>query len=128
MSQVSVTINGRQFRMACEDGQEAHLMELARDLDTRIEGLRSKFGEIGDTRLTVMAALTIADAMSETGQRIKRLEDEVSALQEARVAAADQAKTVQSAVAAALTAAAERIEIITKKLNQTSGGNGVALG
>jgi cell division protein ZapA len=128
MSQVSVTINGRQFRMACEDGQEAHLMELARDLDTRIEGLRSKFGEIGDTRLTVMAALTIADAMSETGQRIKRLEDEVSALQEARVAAADQAKTVQSAVAAALTAAAERIEIITKKLNQTSGGNGVAQG
>ena len=128
MSQVSVTINGRQFRMACEDGQEAHLMELARDLDTRIEGLRSKFGEIGDTRLTVMAALTIADAMSETGQRIKRLEDEVSALQEARVAAADQAKTVQSAVAAALTAAAERIEIITKKLNQTSGGNGVARG
>src|SRR5580693_656507 len=56
MSQVSVTINGRQFRMACEDGQEGHLMELARDLDTRIEGLRSKFGEIGDTRLTVMAA------------------------------------------------------------------------
>ena len=40
MSQVSVTINGRQFRMACEDGQEGHLMILARDLDTRIEGLR----------------------------------------------------------------------------------------
>ena len=40
MSQVSVTINGRQFRMACEDGQEAHLMELARDLDSRIEGWR----------------------------------------------------------------------------------------
>jgi len=128
MSQVNVTINGRQFRMACEDGQEGHLVELARELDSRITGLRAKFGEIGDTRLTVMAALTIADAMSETGQRIKRLEDEVSALQEARVAAADQAKTVQSAVAAALTAAAERIEIITKKLNQTSGGNGVARG
>ena len=62
MSQVSVTINGRQFRMACEDGQEGHLMNLARDLDSRIEGLRAKFGEIGDTRLTVMAALTIADS------------------------------------------------------------------
>jgi cell division protein ZapA len=103
-------------------------MELARDLDTRIEGLRTKFGEIGDTRLTVMAALTIADVLSENAQRIKRLEDEVSALQEARAAAADQAMTVHGAVAAALTAAAERIEIITKKLNQTSGGNGVALG
>jgi cell division protein ZapA len=76
----------------------------------------------------VMAALTIADVLSENAQRIKRLEDEVAAAAEARAAAADQAKTVQSAVAAALTAAAERIEIITKKFNQTSGGNGVAPG
>ena len=67
MAQVSVTINGRQFRMACEDGQEAHLMSLARELDGRIEGLRAKFGEIGDTRLTVMAALTIADELGEMG-------------------------------------------------------------
>ena len=50
MSQVSVTINGRQFRMACEDGQEGHLMNLARDLDTRIEGLRKKIDDL-DMRL-----------------------------------------------------------------------------
>lgn len=127
MSQVSVTINGRQFRMACEDGQEGHLMNLARDLDARIEGLRKKFGEIGDTRLTVMAALTIADALSETGVRIKRLEDEVAAMMEARAQSAEHAKIAQGAVAAALNAAAERIELITKKLN-TTGGGGVAMG
>jgi cell division protein ZapA len=74
MAQVNVTINGRQFRMACEDGQEGHLIELARDLDMRIGGLRSKFGEIGDTRLTVMAALTVADELAEAGYRLKRLE------------------------------------------------------
>ena len=127
MSQVSVTINGRQFRMACEDGQEGHLMNLARDLDLRIEALRVKFGEIGDTRLTVMAALTLADALAETGQRIKRLEDELAALQDARVEAAGRAQTAQAAVAAALTAAAERIEGITKSLNQSI-GSGVPLG
>ena len=128
MSQVSVTINGRQFRMACEDGQEGHLMNLARDLDSRIEGLRKKFGEIGDTRLTVMAALTIADALSETGQRIKRLEDEVAAIQEARAQSADTARHAQSAIAAALNAAAERIELITRKLNATVGGGGIPSG
>ncbi len=127
MAQVSVTINGRQFRMACEDGQEGHLMNLARDLDTRIEGLRAKFGEIGDTRLTVMAALTVADALAETGLRIKRLEAELAAMQDARVEAADRAQSAQAAVAAALNAAAERIESITTKLNQSIGG-GVALG
>jgi cell division protein ZapA len=128
MAQVSVSINGRQFRMACEDGQEGHLMNLARELDVRIERLRAKFGEIGDTRLTVMAALTIADELGEMGARIQRLEDELMAVQEAQVATTDRNKIAQASVAAALTAAAERIESITKKLNQTIGGNSVALG
>jgi cell division protein ZapA len=128
MSQVSVTINGRQFRMECEDGQEGHLMNLARDLDSRIEGLRKKFGEIGDTRLTVMAALTISDALAETNYRVKRLEEDFAALQDARRESADRAKIAQAAVAAALSAAAERIEDITKKLNQTAVGGSVALG
>jgi len=128
MSQVSVTINGRQFRMACEDGQEDHLMELARELDVRIENLRAKFGEIGDTRLTVMAALTVADELAEMGKRFKRLEEEMTAAQEARVAAADRTQSAQAAVATALTAAAERIESVTRKLNQSIGGNSIALG
>jgi len=128
MSQVNVTINGRQFRMACEDGQEGHLMELARELDTRISGLREKFGEIGDTRLTVMAAITVADELAETGQRVKRLEEELAALQDARITASDRSKAAQAAIATALSAAAERIEDITKKLNQSIPAGGVALG
>ena len=127
MAPVNVTINGRQFRMACEDGQEDHLVKLARELDARIEGLRVRFGEIGDARLTVMAALTIADELADMGGRVKRLEDELAALQEARVAAADRNNSAQAAVAAALTSAAERIESVTKKLNATIGA-GVALG
>jgi cell division protein ZapA len=121
MSQVNVTINGRQFRMACEDGQEGHVSDLARDLDARIENLRAKFGEIGDTRLTVMAALMVADELAEMGLRLKRLEQELAALQDARVAAADRNKTAQAAVAAALAAAAERIENVTRKLNRNIG-------
>ena len=128
MSQVSVTINGRQFRMACEDGQEGHLMNLARDLDSRIEGLRTKFGEIGDTRLTVMAALTIADLLAETGLRIKRLEDELATLKDTRVQSINLDKAAHSAIATALNAAAERIEGIVKKLNQSAGGGSVAMG
>jgi cell division protein ZapA len=130
MAQVSVTINGRQFRMACEDGQEPHLVDLARELDGRIASLRGKFGEIGDTRLTVMAALTLADELGELGTRVKRLEADLAAVHESFSATADRNKAVQSAMAAAMTAAAERIESVTKKLNQSVGGNGngVALG
>lgn len=129
MAQVNVTINGRQYRMACEDGQESHLMQLAQDIDDRIEQLRSNFGEIGDSRLTVMAALTVADELVESGRKLRRLEEEITALQDARVVAADRAQQTQVAIVAALNAAAERIEGLTRQLNQTVGnGAGVAVG
>jgi cell division protein ZapA len=129
MTQVTATIAGRQFRLACEDGQEEHLLALAKDLDQRIIDLRAKFGEIGDTRLTVMAALMIADELAETRRRIGVVEEDVAALQEARAVAADRAKAASSAVVHAFNSAAERIEGITRKLNQTvPNGNGVAIG
>ena len=128
MTQVSVTINGRQFRMACEDGQEGHLMNLARELDARIGTLRSKFGEIGDTRLTVMAAITVTDELAEAAARIKRLEEQIAAIQSAQVATSDRDKAAQAAIASALGAAAERVESITKRLNQTIAHSDVALG
>jgi cell division protein ZapA len=129
MSQVTATIAGRQFRLACDEGQEDHLQALARDIDARIETLRQKFGEIGDTRLTVMAALTVADELAEATRRIRRLEEEVAGLQDARVVAADRAQAASAAVVNAFNSAAERIETITKKLNATVGnGSGVAMG
>ena len=130
MSQVNVTINGRQFRMACEDGQEGHLRDLAKNLDDRIVALRGQFGEIGDARLTVMAALMVADELSETAKKLKRLEEELAGLQDARVAAADRISSTQAALVAAVTAATERIEDMTRKLNQIAGGSsdGVAQG
>jgi cell division protein ZapA len=127
MSQVTVTINGRQFRMACEDGQESHLLRLAQDLDQRIERLRGTFGEIGDTRLTVMAALTVADELAEASGKLHRLEENLASLQDARAASAERAEATQAAVAAALNSAAERIEQVTKVLNHGRAA-GVTLG
>ena len=127
MSQLSVVINSRPYRMACEDGQEERLLELARDLDQRIGQLREKFGEIGDTRLTVMAALTIADELNEAGQRMQGLEQELTALQDARSAFADRSKMTHAAIVAAFNSAAERIENLTRRLNQSL-GDGIAIG
>jgi cell division protein ZapA len=128
MSQVNVTINGRQFRMACEYGEEARLSRLAEELDASIATLRTRFGEIGDTRLTVMAALTLADQLSETKEKLQRLEPELATLRNASVASADHSQATQTAVVAALNAAAERIENITKRLNETVPESGVPMG
>ncbi len=127
MAQVTATIAGRQFRLACEDGQEEHLLALSADIDGRIAELRQRFGEIGDTRLTVMAALMVADEMSDVRAQIRRLEEETATLQDARVVAADRAKQASAAVVGAFNSAAERIEGITRKLNQTV-GESIAIG
>ncbi|MEX0590409.1 MAG: cell division protein ZapA [Xanthobacteraceae bacterium] len=127
MAQVSVTINGRVYRMACDDGQEDHLVRLGRELDARIGRLRESFGEIGDTRLTVMAALVIADELSEARRRIKASEQEVESLKEARLAMGDRVETSERAVANAIENAAERIEQLAHSLNGRPGPS-VALG
>jgi cell division protein ZapA len=117
MATVTVSINGRNYRMACDDGQEEHLTRLAKDLDGRITQLRNDFGEIGDMRLTVMAALTIADELREQRGQLRRIEDELAALQDARTIAADRVKVTENAISAAFNSAAERIEKLAKALD-----------
>jgi cell division protein ZapA len=127
MNHINVTINGRQYRMACEEGQEARLRRLAESLQSRVDDLREKFGEIGDQRLTVMAALTACDELLDANARLEKLEQELASLRDVRVASTDRARATQVAVANALNAAAERIEKTTQILNRTVGG-GVAIG
>ncbi|EJN11123.1 hypothetical protein PMI42_05576 [Bradyrhizobium sp. YR681] len=127
MSHINVTINGRQYRMACEEGQEVRLLKLAESLETRIQSLRGKFGEIGDARLTVMAALTVCDELVDAGNRVRTMEQELTELRDFRNAAVERARLTQTAVVNALNSAAERIEKSTQVLNRTV-GNGIAIG
>ena len=102
-------------------------MQLAESFETRIGNLRGKFGEIGDARLTVMAALTVCDELLDASDRIRGLEQELAALRDLRVAAADKTRSTQIAMANALNSTADRIEKTTQVLNRTIGG-GVAIG
>jgi cell division protein ZapA len=124
---VSVTINGRQYRMACEVGQEQQLLDLADSLESRIQSLRGKFGEIGDARLIVMAALMASDELLDARGKIAALERERDALRDGSSEFVDRASSTNRAVVAALNSAAERIEKTTQVLNRTIGG-GIAIG
>jgi cell division protein ZapA len=123
MAQVSVTINGRVYRMACDDGQEEHLAQLARDLDERIGRLRESFGEIGDTRLTVMAALVIADELAEVKRRLMAAEE----VAEKYSSIGDRVEANERAFAEAIEAAADRIEQLAHSLSGRP-GPAVAMG
>jgi len=117
MPQVTVTIAGRTYRMACGDGEEAHLESLAALLDGKIEEMRSAFGEIGDMRLHVMAALTIADELSETRKKLAALETETADLRTLALAGDERSQILEARLAEGILKAAERVERIAKSLN-----------
>ncbi|HEY1781511.1 MAG TPA: cell division protein ZapA [Roseiarcus sp.] len=110
MSQVSVTIDGRKYRLACNEGEEARLESLASTIDEKIGEMRKTFGEIGDQRLVIMAALTLADnlteARDEAAAQRKRSEE---AEQQARVMASrlDELGSRIESIATRLTGGAE---------------------
>ncbi len=117
MAQVSVQIAGRVYRMACADGEEEHLTGLAARLDAKIGELRGAFGEIGDGRITVMAALTIADQLGETERRIAALEAENDRLRGEEAGQDARTAALAEALAGALDAAAARIDRAAQALN-----------
>jgi|SRR5215207_6114059 len=116
MPQVQVTISGRSYRMACGEGEERHLEGLAADYDAKITELRGSFGEIGDMRLHVMAALTLADELAETKRRLGGIDEEIAILREL-ASAGEHSEVLEAQMAEALTRTAERIERLVKTLS-----------
>ena len=112
MAQVSVSIGGRAFRLACNPGEEAHLEALARSVDEKISEMRASFGEIGDQRLVVMAALTIADELSEARNAITAQTRRA----EAASLAEDAARRQGEAVARAIDEMSARVESLAAAL------------
>lgn len=117
MAQVTVSIDGKAYRMACEEGQEDHLIELATNFDQYVGHLKTQFGEIGDLRLTVMAGIMVMDELSEVNRRLKALEAEVDTLKRGRDSAlTDQARS-EEILASALSEVTSQIHTIAAKLN-----------
>jgi cell division protein ZapA len=116
MGQIAVTIDGKSYRMACDDGQEDHLASLASYYDGRVQDMRKSFGEIGDMRLAVMAAITLADEISELKKTIEGANEALAAAR-ASIAGFDaKAAAREAEMAETVLQSAERIERMAKSL------------
>lgn len=106
MASVEVSINGRFYRIACEDGQESRLIKLAAMVDEKVAGLVEQVGQVGDSRLLVMASLLIADEIEDL-----RLETTGGT-------AGGNGALPEAEVAAAIAGMADRIERIAATLER----------
>ncbi len=122
MASVSVTINGKIYRMACDEGQEAHLVSLAERLDSHVSELKGSFGEIGDQRLTVMAGVMVTDKLVELEAKSEKLEAELIALKEKSKSTESDLSSIEEETANGIAELADRISAIAGKLS----GNSVA--
>ena len=111
MPQVDVHINGRRYQIACDEGQEEHLSQLAEYVDKRVQELVGSVGQVGDARLLVMTSLLVADELSEACSTLEEIEDAGNG-----GVAADKRKEV---LASTLEAMASRIEALASELEQT---------
>ncbi|WP_086995073.1 cell division protein ZapA [Rhizobium sullae] len=117
MAQVTVTIDGKAYRMACEEGQEDHLTDLANRFDRYVGHLKGQFGEIGDLRITVMAGIMVMDEISELSRRVTELEAELETLRSNRDTVAAATARTEEGLAEVLGEVTSRIRGITDKLN-----------
>ncbi|MGR6429351.1 cell division protein ZapA [Rhizobium sp. PAMB 3174] len=123
MAQVTVTIDGKAYRMACEEGQEEHLTGLAGKFDRYVGHLRDQFGEIGDLRLTVMAGIMVMDELSEVSRRLEKLEAESLSLKSVRETALAETARSEAALAETIVEITSQINGLTSRLTSRPQGN-----
>ncbi len=109
MAQLTVNINGRDYHVACDDGQEAHLTRLGAYVDNRVKELVAAVGQVGDSRLLVMVSLLLADELSDaySSLDVAQSDEGVAAVLSA-----------EEALSAEIENLAARIENIAERLEQ----------
>jgi cell division protein ZapA len=65
MAQVTVRVGGYSHPVACQDGQERHLTDMAAEVDKRIGALKAMGMQFGETRMLLLAALQLADETAD---------------------------------------------------------------
>jgi cell division protein ZapA len=116
MPLVNVMVNGRAYTIACDDGEEEHLKELAGHVDSKVRELLGSVGQVGDQRLLLMAAVLITDELFDARHRLDAHLAETSELAGAHDAMRDKLAGTEQGAARILEDAAKRIESIAGKL------------
>ncbi|KQY29283.1 cell division protein ZapA [Caulobacter sp. Root487D2Y] len=107
MAQLTIQVNGRPYTVGCEDGQEAHLLEIARLFDRQVRQVSQDVGQLGETRLFLMGALLLADELSDLKLRLAHAQSELARLQ-------TEQTRVEIRAIKALDGASERIEALVQ--------------
>lgn len=118
MPLVNVTVNDRPYTIACDEGEEDHLRELAAHVDSKVRELIETVGQAGEQRLLVMAALVIADAKAESLALLEKRAEEIAALTESKEKLERRLAELEERAVAAFDSAAKRLDDIAVRVGR----------
>lgn len=81
MPQVEISIGGRSFEVACQEGEEHYLHAAAKMLDDEATALSSQIGRMPETRMLLMAGLMLADKTAVLEEKVNEATDRMAGLQ-----------------------------------------------
>ncbi len=109
MAQITVSVNGRSYQVACDDGQEERVRGLAKYLDEKVGGFAQKLGQVGEARLLLLAGIAVADDLAEATDTLRR----------ARRPAPASSAAAEEKLAQSIDEIAHRIEAIAERLEKS---------
>ncbi len=117
MAIVAVKVNGKEYHIACDDGQEQHVFELSQELNTRVQLLAQQVGPAPETLLLLLTGLTLMDELTEAQTEVRQLEREVTSLaRDLRDERAEAKQPASGISAEVLEQVTERIDRIADRL------------
>ena len=122
MGQVVVTLNGRTYRLECNEGEEGHLAELAQYIGSHVDDMRQKFGQVGDDRLILMASLVITDELSSLRTEVENLRMQLAEARRDKLNSDENARSIETQLFAKIGDAASRLERLNTRLSDNSRG------
>jgi cell division protein ZapA len=78
MPEVRISIGGRDFDVACQEGEEHFLRSAAGMLDSEAQLLVDQIGRLPEARMLLMAGLMLADKTAGLDEQLRRLEDKIA--------------------------------------------------
>jgi cell division protein ZapA len=107
MAQIDILVNERAYKVACQDGQEERLLRLAAHLDRESQALARDLGQIGESRLLLLTALTVCDELFEVREKLAEAEARAQPLDQETIGGATRV----------IEAAAKRIDGMNERLS-----------
>lgn len=119
MGQVTVSVNGRSYRMSCQDGAEKRVSELASMIDSVVQEIKGGFSHVQDDRLFLMAALMMADQLQEVREELHKTLVQICNLRSFQAADSASSYIPTRDVARIVDASSARLQKLEARLDRT---------